>query len=64
MSSTYHQCIKFPSDGQEVVIPRDPNPFSHCNSLKPMTNIIVPHNREAPKATPSNQESTPNQENA
>ena len=32
--STYHRCLKFPYQGREVKIPRDPTPFEFCRRLE------------------------------
>lgn len=44
--STYHQCVKFPYDGQEISISADHNPFQHCNAMGAAQDSLVPHNRE------------------
>lgn len=41
--STYHQCVKFPHEGQEVTIIADSSQY--CNNLKPTQDTRVPHNR-------------------
>lgn len=45
--STYHQCLKFPYNGKEIMISIDSNPFQYCSNLKPAQDVIVPHNTEA-----------------
>lgn len=44
--STYHQCVKFPYNGQEVSISADHNPFQHCKAMGAAQDSLVPHNRE------------------
>lgn len=44
--STYHQCVKFPYNGQEISISADHNPFRHCNAMGAAQDSLVPHNRE------------------
>lgn len=44
--STYHQCIKFPYNGVEVIVKGNPNLFIYCNNLLPRSKIIIPINRE------------------
>lgn len=45
--STYHQCLKFPVNGQEVTILDDYNNPQTCNMLKSTQDTLVPHNRES-----------------
>ncbi|GLJ30963.1 hypothetical protein SUGI_0618000 [Cryptomeria japonica] len=45
--STYHHCVKFPYNGQEITIFVDSNPFQYYINLKMTQEVIVPHNREA-----------------
>ena len=48
--STYHQCIKFPFNGIEIVVPSD-NSMS-INTLS-ATETLVPHNHSSHEPTPS-----------
>lgn len=50
MPSTYHQCLKFPHNGQEITIKGDPNPFQYCSTVK-MSDYLVPYNHTGPSAT-------------
>lgn len=43
--STYHQCVKFPLEGQEITVIADSSKY--CNNLKPTQDTRVPHNRES-----------------
>lgn len=45
LPSTYHQCIKFPYNGQEILISADTNPFQYCNAMGATQDSLVPHNR-------------------
>lgn len=49
--STFHQCVKFPYNGIEIIIHGDPNPFEHCNHLKASVDNQIPINQEAPLTT-------------
>jgi len=42
--STYHQCIKFPHEGQEITIQGDPNPYQYYNSIQPRPEVVIPNN--------------------
>lgn len=44
--SMYHQCVKFPYNGQEVSISTDHNPFKHCNAMGAAQDNLVPNNRK------------------
>lgn len=44
--STYHQCVKFPYNGQEISILANNNPFQHWNAMGAAQDSLVPHNRE------------------
>lgn len=44
--STYHQCLKFPVNGQEVTITADYNDTQACHTLKTSQDTFIPHNRE------------------
>lgn len=55
--STYHQCLKFPYNGQEITISADSNPFQYCSNIKPVQDVIVPHSREALASSSSSHES-------
>ena len=48
--STYHQCLKFPFNGTEVVVPGD-NSMS-INTLS-IAETLVPNNRSSSDPTPS-----------
>lgn len=54
--STYHQCVKFPYDGQEITISADSNPFQYCGNLKMAQEVIVPHNREVSSSNTQSKE--------
>src|SRR5271156_926588 len=43
----YHQCIKFPHHGEEIIIEGDPNPFQYCNVVQINTDNQVPSNQDA-----------------
>lgn len=51
VSSTYHQCLKSPYNGQEITIQGDPNPFSYCNTIKPKFEVIIQNNHAASPPT-------------
>ena len=40
--STYHQCLKFPHQGREVIVPRDPTPFEFCKRLEGAPDFFCP----------------------
>jgi hypothetical protein len=42
--STYHQCLNFPSGGQEITISVDSNSPQYCNTLKAAQDVFVLHN--------------------
>lgn len=52
--STYHQCVKFPHNGQEVTIVTDSSQY--CNNLKLTQDARVQHNRESVYPTKEIQE--------
>lgn len=54
--STYHQCLKFPFNGQEITILDDSNNPQYCNTLKSVQDTFVPHKREAITPSSSNKE--------
>lgn len=55
--STYHQCLKFPFNGQAVTIAADSNNPQYCNALITSQDTFVPHYREVINFDPSNKES-------
>lgn len=52
----YHQCVKFPYNGQEITISVDSNPFQYYSNLKMAQDVIVPHNREASSSNTQSKE--------
>lgn len=48
MSSTYHQCIKFPFNGREITIKGDSQPFQYCKLLEGKHQYHSPLNRPSP----------------
>ncbi len=49
VASMYHQCIKFPFNGTEIVFPKD---NSMCVNMLSISKTLVPHNRSSHKLTP------------
>lgn len=54
--STYHQCLKFPFNKQEITISVDSNNPQYCNTVKTTQDTFVPHNREASMPSSLNNE--------
>lgn len=54
--STYHQCLIFPYNGQEIMFSTDSNPFKYCSNLKPTQEVSVSHNREASSSNTQSKE--------
>lgn len=53
--SMYHQCLKFPYNGQDITIANSNN-LEYCNTLNIVQDTFVPHNREAPTPSSPNNE--------
>lgn len=51
--STYHQCVNFPYNEQEISISADHNTFQHCNAMGVAQDSLVPHNREKQRSSTS-----------
>lgn len=45
--STYHKCLKFPCNGQEITILANSHMLQYCNTLQIVQYFFMPHNREA-----------------
>ena len=55
--STYHQCLKFPVNGQEVTITADYNDTQACHTLKTSQDTFIPNNREVGTSDSEQQQS-------